>query len=85
MNFLFKEVTFCEVPLKYHVLIRLFQCSRAQVKSLLQSELESTPLASLESIGVQAIQSGQALSPSQLAALVDKVSVDDVNRVGSLF
>jgi len=51
------------------------------VKSLLQSEFESTPLAGLESIGVQAIHSGQAFSPAQLAALVDKVTVDDVNRV----
>jgi len=57
------------------------QRAKAQVKSLLLSEFDSTPLASLESIGVQAIQSGQALSPSQLAALVDKVTVDDVNKV----
>lgn len=55
--------------------------AKAQVKLLILSEAETAPLTAVESLGVQAVLSGQAMSASQLAALVDKVTVDDVNRV----
>jgi ubiquinol-cytochrome c reductase core subunit 2 len=57
------------------------QRAKSQVKSLLVLEPETNMMSSLESIGVQAVKSGQALSGPQLAALVDKVTADQVNQL----
>jgi hypothetical protein len=54
---------------------------RAQGKAVLLTETESAPLMHVEALGVQAALTGYAMSAAQLAAFIDKVTVDDVNRV----
>lgn len=57
------------------------QKAKTQVKALLISEPDMNLMSSLESVSVQAMLSGTALSGSQLAGLVDKITTEQVNQL----
>ena len=59
-------------------------CCRARVKAGIQLTAEESSTL-IESLTTQALYTNEPLTPQQLAALVDKVKTDDVNRVCTLY